>query len=80
LIGSAIFTVSSCLVTLVVTRLSTVIAITGGIGAVALCYIIPLYAFYKVTPKNDCELMLSLLLGSVLIIIELIAALHPLFL
>ena len=79
-VGSAIFTIVSCVVTLFVTKLSFILAIAGGVGSVTICYILPLIAYYKTVKEKDFEVVVSVALGVIIGGIGLFSALHPLFL
>ena len=63
---------------MVVPKISTVLAILGGIGCVGICFVIPVIAYITVFPERKCENYSSIIIASVLVAIGIGACINAL--
>lgn len=66
LISSLVFTISTCIFTIFVPGISTVLGIVGGVGSVALAYIIPAVSYYKVKAGTEVKRILYITISGIL--------------
>lgn len=78
LAASGAFTLLTGGATLCITKLSSVLAIAGGLGSVSICFVIPLIAYCRVSKRFHSDVILSIVAGSVIGVIGIMSALHPL--
>jgi len=79
LVASILFTSTSCAFTILLPGISMVLGIVGGIGAVALAYIIPTMSYLYFFPENKKTCMVYILFASMLVGLGFGAAINSLF-
>lgn len=62
-----IFSITSCILTIVLPSISTVLSILGGIGCVTLCFVVPMIAYLTVLPERRVTAYVSLTICSLLV-------------
>lgn len=63
---SGVFVIVSSVLTILVPDITTVLSVVGGIGCVAICYLVPLLAYLSVFPDKKIKCMIFIVIGSLL--------------
>ncbi|MDR3548153.1 MAG: hypothetical protein P4M11_07815 [Candidatus Pacebacteria bacterium] len=66
MLSSAIFTVLSCALTILIPNITTVFSVVGGIGCVAISYLIPLLAYLAVFKDETFKPYAFIVIGALI--------------